>query len=194
MKMTMTPIREKLGELPLWAQVSIASRSVRRAVLAAAPDNEKRLLVRALDAMDCCVEYGSWEPREERALQAVSSRRERGEPGTRALRDAAFWAVDACLAAESAHDFPADGAVTRSAGNAIETLVMEPRFSSPQVIALAFEDVELLWRSVREIRLMIYAPVPGRILARLPGIRPLDLAAAHVPMAPEPTFQLACRP
>ena len=72
MKMTMTPIREKLGELPLWAQVSIASRSVRRAVLAAAPDNEKRLLVRALDAMDCCVEYGSWEPREERALQAVA--------------------------------------------------------------------------------------------------------------------------
>lgn len=168
MSVTLTPISEQIGELPVWMQVLVASRAVRRVVSTCKDGIDKRIMTKALDAVDSCAAYGFCEWQEERAMQAATARRGRGEPETTAVREAVFWAVDACMAAEASRDFPSDSAVTDGALNAISAICGDPRYSATRIEELAAADLDVLRSAVRESRLMAYAPVPESLLSRLP--------------------------
>lgn len=173
--MTLTPIREQLASLPLWAQVLAASRIVRRAAMAVLPHGpESDIIYRGLDALDSCTECGWSDSGDKSALDAAANLRDRGRRETATIREAMFWAVDACRAAIDAESFPSDAAVTNSAANAILSLSEGRQFSSTQVQAVAAADLDLLRFACREVPMMKYAPVSSHVLSRLTPVHPLS--------------------
>lgn len=177
MSSVLSPLNQQMAVLPLWAQVLVASRMVRRAWLALPEPypKERDGVGEALDAIDSCVERGSIGVVEHRAMLAASDMRDWPSRDFFSLREAVFWAVDGCRAARDAESFPSDAAVTRAAVQAIATLQDNRVYVSVQIHALASVDLDSLAFSVKEARLMAYSPLTEEVLCRLPATCALSL-------------------
>lgn len=164
--------------LPLWGQVLIAARMVRRGVLAVLPDATSDFRDRALAAcatIERCAVKGELPGDDERALADAMPLRERAETRVAAVAGALWWAIDACRAARGAQDFPVDSTVTNSSLRAIGELGEDPRVSRLQLTVLVASDFDLVRFACSEIAVGRYDALTAHVLARLAPVHPLTL-------------------
>lgn len=171
--------RGGLAALPLWAQVLVASRMVRRASLAiledvpAAPGDAVGSIC---DAVASCARRGGVTQAEadhlERSLALLDRRL---APGTGELRRALRFATDAARAA--AVD-SADAAVTDATMNAVRALEEDERVTSLQLRILLAGDVELLGFACAEAGVGRHDALSDAVVQRL--------APTHAIMLSEP--------
>lgn len=171
--------RAKLGALPLWAQVLVAQRVVQRALLGArdadaagkggaeAASSLDDRLHAALQTIEQCCWAGEVSRAAERALRSAMALRERGDAASRTLREAVYWAIDACRAAQAAQDFPVDALVTHSAANALLALAQDDRFGAIRVLAVAATEIDLIGFAAGEARQPTYGAVPAEVRGRM---------------------------
>jgi hypothetical protein len=147
---------------------------VRRAALALSVPRrakEQATLLAALDAIEASVREGAITDRP--ALEKAARLRNRGPAETRALREAAFWAIDAARAAEAALDFPIDAIVTQGARNALLALGEDRPGLRLQIHIIAVADIDLLAFATKEDQTQTYNGLGGHVLSRLPPVHPL---------------------
>lgn len=173
--------RAGLGALPLWAQVLVALRVMQRALPAAAEGHavaaaETPVIARlraALGTVEQCCWAGEVDRAAERALQRGMALRQRGDAASRTLREAVYWVIDACRAAQAAQDFPVDALITNSAANAVLTLANDARFGRVQVLAVTGAEIDLIGFAAREAGQQTYNAVPAQVRGRLLPLHPL---------------------
>lgn len=182
---------DTVKDLPLWAQVLMASRMVRRAVLwlpADVPENGPRVLIAGCDGIDRCAKAGEHLSSEKQAI----ARAQRFQPSTvtHAAAVAMGWAADAVLAAEASTDFSAaETACVNSAGQAMAHASESPGLTPLQARIFMAGDLDLLRFACEEAGVGRYdglgEAVFGRILPIYPP-EPRDRAAQSF-TKPDPT-------
>lgn len=195
-------LRAKLRLLPLWAQVFVAVRMARRALLALPaaqpvvlpaalpaalpamprkPANsmaEQRLakgLSAALDAAERCVFNHYTTAADLLALHEGAELRGRGRGDMPQASEAVFWCVDACRAAIAANDFPVDDAVTHAAMNVLRVLGRANFSAAVQVWAVARAEIDTLDFACREAQQGTYFALPETVRGRLIALQPLNV-------------------
>ena len=167
---------EQFDQLPLWGQVLIASRMVRRAALAMTangPANIHTAVINACDAIERCAVRGDGVPSEFAVFE--KARQLRGAPQARSLTEAIWWATDAAAAASAANDFPVDATVTNSARNAIASIAEDPRVTPLQLRILMAGDLDLVRFACGEARIGKYDGTTRYVMERLPPVHPITL-------------------
>lgn len=167
---------EQFDQLPLWGQVLIASRMVRRAALAMTangPANIHTAVINACDAIDRCVVRGDGVTSESPVFE--KARQLRGARDARSLTEAIWWATDAAAAASAANDFPIDATVTNSARNAIASIAEDPRVTPLQLRVLMAGDLDLVRFACGEARIGTYDGTTRHVLDRLAPVHPITL-------------------
>lgn len=184
---------EEFARLPLWGQVLIAARMVRRGSLAlvegATFANAAQLhaqIMGACDVIEQCARAGEGARKAKKTMTAARQVRDGLTRQAKAVGEALWWAVDAAEAAEAANDFPIDATVTNSARAAIGALATEPRVISLQVTILMAGDIDLVRFSSGEAKIGKYDGLSEYVFERItpvhaltvvePCLNPQDLA------------------
>ena len=171
-----------LGELPLWAQVLVASRMLQRAALAMQaewPGALRDLVDPVVAAMqDCAREGGNVHRRQALFDHALAQRH--ADTGTRTapFRGMLWYAIDATRAADAAQDFPIDATVAQSTLRALRELVADARVTPLQVLVLLAGDIDQLRYACDEARVDRYAALPAHVFLRLAPVHALTLVEA----------------
>ena len=167
---------DQYGTLPLWAQVLIAARMVRRGTLAMlAEGSARQTILDACDAMERCARQGEGTRREQKPLDAAKALREHPPREAPAIAESVWWAIDATRAAEAAQDFPIDATVTNSALNAIRSLSLDRRVLPLQLSILVAGDLDLVRFSCGEARIGRYDGLTNYVFERLTPTHAIDL-------------------
>jgi len=167
---------ETIRDLPMWAQVLLASRLTRRAALWLNPDTPptaRELLLAGCDAVDRCVQAG-----ERSAAELVVIERAVRHSPVRCARpvfDAMYFLADAAYAAESSLDFEAaepacSGSVQKSMAALCELDTLNPI----QVRIFAAADLDSLRFACHEARVGRYDALGADVFARLAPVLPPD--------------------
>jgi hypothetical protein len=171
---------ETFPDIPLWGQVLIAARMVRRGALAmlpGAPARIREVVTSACDAVERCAERGESRTPERRAFERAISLRDEHAPGYSAVCVSAWWMVDAARAAEAANDFPIDAVVTSSARGAVAALAQDPRVVALQVTVLFAGDLDLVRFACAECGVGKYSGLTAHVSSRLAPVHALTLVA-----------------
>jgi hypothetical protein len=180
---------EAYRELPLWVQVLLASRLIRRAVLALPGDDSERprpLLIEACDALESCARAGQ----RLKEAKAVLEKAGRIQPpaALRAVAAAMHWAADACHAANDSLDFgAAETACVGSVGRAIAELEDSPGLMPMQLHIYMAADVDQMAFACKEDGVGRYDAVSGHVFGRLLPVIALPKLPAPGPMDGDPT-------
>lgn len=170
---------DQFDKLPLWAQVLIASRMVRRGMLAMLPDESdpaRNVVENACNAIDWCAEHGGFTSEVKKQLDAGFGLQDtRLARDRRAIAEAIHCAVDACHAAEAAMDFPIDATVTASSRRAMAALAGDPRVTPLQLTILFAADLDQVRFACGEVNIQQYNGVTQHVLGRLAPVHPIDL-------------------
>lgn len=167
---------DSLNRLPLWGQVLIAARMLKRALLAMSGTMPAAavLHVQALvDAIEHCSAGGGPARPCLQAFEAVASAPKTCE--TSALIEAARLAVDAARAAEAAHDFPVDATVTQSCLASLRALSADARVLPVQIAVLLGGDIDLVRFVASEAGIDRFAPLGRGFPERLLPVHALSL-------------------
>ena len=156
------------GQLPLWAQVLMAARVVRRALkeLPSEEANAVRLMDAACDAAAQSAAAGSIPRSVERTLRS-------GIDFTPTSRTASLWSamyflIDATVAAQASETFSAaDVACTSSVGHVFKQLSESPGMSPVRVRTFIAGDLDLLRFACSELRIGTYDRIPNDVMRRL---------------------------
>ncbi len=163
---------DAFDRLPLWAQVLLGSRMVRRAVLALPPDvpaSQRDRWLAGLDAIDLCARDGAWS-KEQRPIVAAANRVQPVVNGGSA-GEAFHWIADATHAAHDSLDLgAAETACTNGVRNAIAACAQSPGMTGLQATILAASDLDLLQFACSESRVGRYDGVGEGVLSRLPPV------------------------
>jgi hypothetical protein len=177
---------DQFSQLPLWGQVVVASRVVRRGMLAMLPDETdraRRVVEDACVALEWCAEHGGHIHQVKKQLDSASKLREKRLPvGQDTIAHAIHCAVDACRAADAAQDFPVDTTVTASSKRAFAALAADPRVNSLQLTILIAADFDLVRFACSEISVQRYNGVTQHVLGRLGPVHPLTLQEPRRPI------------
>lgn len=164
------------GELPLWAQVLLASRLTRRAALwmpEDVPDETRQTLLKACDAIDRCAIAGDWL----KAERAVIEKAANMQPVADACGavNAVYYTADAAHAAHDSLDFSAaESACTSSAGKAMAEAGKSTGLNPLQVRIFAAADVDLLRFACKEAGVGRYDGLGTAVMGRLCPVYPPD--------------------
>lgn len=167
---------DTIRDLPLWAQVLIASRLCRRAVLWLATDTPtctRDCLLAGCDAIDRCVQLGQ---RPEAELEVIKRAVDHEPPrGAECASTAIYYGADAAFAAESSLDFEAaESACTGSVRNTIAAVAGQDTLTPMQVHIFAAADLDLLRFACKESGVGRYDGLSSAVLGRLTPIHAPD--------------------
>ncbi len=169
--------------LPLWGQVYVASRMVRRAALAMLAGPALAAAERVCDEIDGCAREGRWVGRDQRSNEQVAALGvEAGfgdggaAGGVEVVQEALWWLVDAARAAEASQDFAIDGTVTRSARAAMSVIAADERVTRLQMAILLAGDLDQVRFTTREAGVGKYDALTGYVFERITPVHALDLA------------------
>jgi hypothetical protein len=160
---------ESCDKLPLWAQVLMASRLIRRALLALpakGSESCRAVLLAGCDGLERCAKAGQHLRSEQPAIKRAAS----FQPSTHThmVAVAMHWAADAALAAEAALDFgAAESACSNSAWNAMTHASQSPGMTPLQARIYAAADLDLLRFACEESRIGRYDGLGDAVLQRL---------------------------
>jgi hypothetical protein len=175
---------DQISQLPLWAQVLLASRMVRRAALSLGErlaDAEGQRRLAGCDALDRATLAGSWS-QQRQALETACA----GSVGRhgREVAEALRLAADAAHAATDATDFEAaERACCASARRAMDEACRVYTFTPLQARILLAADFDLIRFSCGEARIGRYDALTADVLQRLVPVR----APEHTPPEPQPS-------
>jgi len=170
---------DQFDKLPLWGQVLLATRMVRRGTLAMLPDEAdpmRQRIVAACDAIDKCAEHGDGVTRVRSVLDKAAALRDgRTTRLTQAIAQSVWWTIDAARAAEAANDFPIDSTVTHSALSAIRALAEDRRITPLQLSILMAADLDQIRFACGEARIGTYQGLTAHVFGRLAPVHALTL-------------------
>lgn len=171
-----------LGELPLSAQVLIASRLLQRAALAmqsALPTALRDLIDLAIAAMqDCAGTRGQVHRHRTLFEHAMAQRDVEATDQSGPIRGMLWYAIDATRAADAAQDFPVDATVMHSTLKSLSALTADARVVPLQLHVLMAADIDLLAHACTEARVDRYAALPDAVFQRLAPVHALTLIDA----------------
>jgi hypothetical protein len=177
------PNLDQLPSLPLFAQALVASRLVRRAVLAVLTEASahetqqdpplRNTFLGACDAVDR-VAYRGQGIEAERAV-FDRARQQPLAADARMLAPALEHAVNAAEGAVAAYDFPVDHAVHASLQRCIAALADDPRVNPVQLAVLIAADADLLGFACQEAGVGTYDGLGDHVKGRLTPVHPLTL-------------------
>lgn len=160
---------DAIRDLPLWAQVLIASRLCRRATLWLVQDTPPKassLLLAGCDAVDRCALYGQ-RPKDEIAIieHAIEYQPSRdAQPAFAAM----YYTADAAMAAEASLDFEAaESACTQSVLKAMASVAEQNTLSPIQARIFAAADLDLLRFACKENNIGRYNGLGTAVFRRL---------------------------
>jgi hypothetical protein len=162
--------------LPLWAQVLLAARATRRAVLwmpASVSASVREKLIAGCDALDRSAEAGSRSREDKRVLDRAAA----VQPCiySHGAATAMYYAVDSAHAAEDSLDFSAaESACTGSAGRAIAAASESRGLNPLQVQIFVSADLDLLTFTCKEARVGRYDGLGQQVMGRLVPVYPPD--------------------
>jgi len=159
---------DQYARLPLWAQVLMAARLVRRALneLPAGEADAARTMLEACDAAQQCASHGLIPRNFERALRDGISFTPTAE--TAPLWSAVYFLIDAAAAAQASESFSAaDAACSSSVGHCFAHVAESPEMSPLRVRILLAGDLDLLRFTCQEFRVGTYDAIPQDVLLRL---------------------------
>lgn len=174
------------AELPLWAQVLLASRMARRTVQWLPPGtlaSTQKTLLEGCDGLDRCAEAGTIVDEERRALGRVKS----FQPNvyTYAAAMAVQYAVSSAESAVAAMDIaPADELCSVSVGECLACAAKSSGLNPLQVVILARSDIDQLGFTCKEARIGRYNGLGRDMLLRLTPLHPPE--PGSVPPYQEP--------
>jgi hypothetical protein len=174
---------ERIEQLPLWAQVLIASRAARRAALSlpeSTPAHIRSALAEACDQLDTSAKRGDFTAEARRAGKRASAIRatRATEHAIESLRAAA----DAALAANDSLDFSAaERACTTSTFAAIARAAESPGLSPLQMRIFAASDLDQLRFACGESRIGRYDGLGLHVLSRMAPVHPPRQRGAEPP-------------
>ncbi len=170
---------DQFGQLPLWAQVLLVARMVRRAKLSF----ETLLAAHAVTLVDeaCTVlersaEQGDIARADEEKLEEGKTLRDQAGP-VALVGESLWWVIDAAGAAQAAQDFPVDATVTNSALNAIRSIAADDRFNSLQIQVVMAGDFDLLRFACKEAGIGTYNGLTTAVAGNLPPLHALTMVA-----------------
>jgi hypothetical protein len=159
---------DQYARLPLWAQVLMATRLIRRALreLPAGDDAAVRLMEAACDAATQCANAGSMSRALEKQLRDGTAYTPTAR--TVELWSATYYLTDAAAAAQASESFSAaDAACTSSVGQVFAHVSESTGMSPLRVRILVAGDLDLLRFACGESRVGTYDPIPDDVLLRL---------------------------
>jgi len=159
---------DEYARLPLWAQVLMGARLIRRALKELPGEDAAavRLMEAACDGATQCAVAGSMSRALEKQLRG-------GIGYTPAVRTAALWSatyylIDATSAAQASESFSAaDAACTNSVGQVFTHVRESPGMSPLRVRVLVAGDLDLLRFACGEVCVGTYDAIPNGVLLRL---------------------------
>ena len=175
----MSPLfdHDQFDNLPLFAQVLVAARMVRRGALALSGTSDplQSTILDTCDVIEQCAFAGDGLDRAAALLDRAGRLRD-GAPATaRSVCESLWWTIDAARAAQAAIDFPVDSTVTRSARNALGSLAADPRVSRLQLNILAAADIDQVRFACGEARIGRYDGLSAYVRERLAPVSALTL-------------------
>lgn len=184
---------DTIDKLPLWAQVLIASRLARRAILALpldVPASVSEVLIPACDAMDRCAERGEYLA-DQRPIIAHAANYQ-PTSATHAVSTALYYAADAAHAAHDSLDFSAaESACESSVAKALAAAAQSPGMSALQAATYVAADLDLLRFNCETFAIRRYHGVGAEVMQRLHPVHPLRdserLKHSPGPMDDDPT-------
>lgn len=160
---------EKIGELPLWAQVLIASRVAKRAVLALPKNVEaatRATLLEGCDAIERCAVAGEWIKEERPAIQRAMDLQPSGAAS--AVGMALYYAADAAHAAHDSLDFSAaQSACVSSAWKSMQAAMGGAGLNPLQVMTYMAADLETVRFACKEGNVRTYDGVGKYVMERI---------------------------
>ncbi len=171
---------QQFGALPLWGQVLLAARLVRRAVLAASEDLSpaaREFVLGCCDTIEECAKQGHGTTSLEKAPSRVDGLIAAAAGGARPVLRGLYYAIDAARAAEAANDFPVDATVTNSAREAIAAIAQDPRVSALQVSILLAGDLDQVRFTCGEARIGTYDGLTNYVFERITPVHALTHSA-----------------
>lgn len=166
---------DEIPKLPLWAQVLIAARMARRAVLLLPKSfgaGDRKALLDLCDAIGEAAESGEYRHKMMTPLAAKLDAMRRGPAGEAA--EAVYWALDAAGAAHGAQSFPVDATCVRDVQNAIASASRAKELSPLQVRLFAAADLDSLRFACGEARVGFYDALGVDVIGRLAPVDPPD--------------------
>jgi len=159
---------ESINKLPLWAQVLIASRMARRAVLAvpSAATPTRKVLLHACDAMDRCAAAGEWLSAERPAIRKGSSHQPAAD--AHGAKTAVYYAADATHAAHDSLDFSAaENACEGSVWKAIDAAATAKGVQRVQAMIFLAADLDTVRFACKEARVGRYDRLGSGVMGRM---------------------------
>lgn len=160
---------EKIGELPLWAQVLIASRVAKRAVLAlpnSVDAQTRATLLEGCDAIERCAVAGEWIKAERQAIERAMELHPSGAAG--AVGMALYYAADAAHAAHDSLDFSAaQSACVSSARKSMQASMGASGVNPLQVMTFMAADLETVRFACKEGGVRTYDGVGKYVMERI---------------------------
>lgn len=179
----------EFGTLPVWGQVLISARMVRRGLLAVLPDATTEFREQSLAAcavMERAAVRGSLGDTDERALADATKLRDGARGRVSAVAQSLWWAIDACRAAARARDVQSDQAVTSSSLRSIGELGEDDRVLRLQLAVLVASDFDLVRAATSESSIGRHDGLTAHVMARLAPVHPLTLVETPVLSARRP--------
>lgn len=173
---------ERLGNLPIWAQVLIGHRALSRYRAALAADQQQPILratSRVLESIAQCIRLGGGC---EHARRIRRSDRESIHSGSamRPLVTALAGLAEACRAAENIKDGLPDTAVTRAVWNSLKTPLDDRRVNRIQWQILLSADFDNVHFACKDADATHRAGLPEGVFERLAPTHPVDLLPEFV--------------
>lgn len=187
----------KMSELPLWSQVLVATRMLRRAAKTLLPPavtatvtgspGPHEQIDSVCDRLDRAAIHGQLSSAERQAAKHTEETfGNLHAPGhnQRALDTLAMmmhWCIDCAHAADSAQDFPIDATITADLQRVLAQFAAHPGVNSLQITITLAGDLDLVHFACEEIRVGRYNGVTDHVMGRLPPVHALDLNAVATP-------------
>lgn len=165
---------DAIKDLPLWGQVYIASRMIRRALYvlpASAPETLRKTYEAGCDAIDRCAEAGEWLKSEKPAIKRAGD----CKPirATSQIASAFHYVADATHAAHDSLDFSAaETSSVRSSYTAIGLAACSPGLNALQATIFAASDLDQLRFACKEGNVGRYDGLGSHVIGRMAPIHP----------------------
>jgi hypothetical protein len=160
---------DTVRELPLWAQVLMASRMARRAVLAmpaTVSESTRTVLLAGCDAMDRCAAAGEWSKGERAAVKKAMDHQPAGD--AQGAKEAVYYAADATHAAHDSLDFSAaESACVGSVQRAMSAAAGAKGLQKLQVLVFMASDLDSVRFACKECGVGRYDGVGAGVMGRL---------------------------
>lgn len=160
---------DQFKDLPLWAQVLMASRLVRRVLARIPSTNEQRaiqVLTAGCDALDACAAQGQVPSDLNEPIRIANSFQPTGTMHSPTV--ALACAIDAAKAAEASLDFSAaETACSNSIAKSFAWASEAPGMTPLQARILLAADLDLLRFNCKEFNVGRYDAIPKGVFERL---------------------------